>query len=89
MTDAWWDRGERGPATVRQVILRSAAAFGAVVLTMAISWPVGIGVAILVCVVATVLANRRLERAGEGSVAGTTELITLLGVQLENDAQRA
>ncbi|MCU1474637.1 hypothetical protein [Amnibacterium sp.] len=48
-------------ASRTQVAVRSAAAFGAVLGTMAVWWPAGIAVAIVVCGVATVLANRMLQ----------------------------
>ncbi|HEY0374709.1 MAG TPA: hypothetical protein VGC94_07920 [Amnibacterium sp.] len=41
--------------------VRSTAAFAAVLGTMAIWWPAGIAVALVVCGVATVLANRMLQ----------------------------
>jgi hypothetical protein len=76
VTNAWWDRGDRRTTRV-QIAVRASAAFAAVALTLAISWPVGIGLAIVVCAIATVTANRMLQ-AGEQADA-VVDLAALLG----------
>ncbi|HEY8320127.1 MAG TPA: hypothetical protein VIG76_15000 [Amnibacterium sp.] len=76
MTNAWWDRGDRR-TTRAQIAMRAGAAFAAVALTLSISWPVGIGLAVVVCAIATVLANRMLQ-AGEQTADTVVDLAALL-----------
>jgi hypothetical protein len=64
-------------ASTTQVAVRSAAAFGSIIVTMAIWWPAGIGVALIVCGVATLLANRMLHVPVEGGEAVDLELSAL------------
>lgn len=68
--------------------VNSAAAFGAIVLTMAIWWPAGIGVALVVCGAATVLANRMLQTPVDRSDADDTELSVLLAAFGPDEALR-
>jgi hypothetical protein len=77
MTNAWWGRGERG-TTRRQVAMRSATAFAAIALTLSIWWPAGIGVAVVVCAVATVLANRMMQAGDDHGANGAGDLAALL-----------
>jgi hypothetical protein len=85
MTNAWWDRGEHGGVTRRQIAVRSAAAFVGVALTMSIWWPAGIAVALVVCVAATVVAKRMIEAGDETAAEGWTDLTTLLGLPRDAD----
>lgn len=80
MTNAWWDRGDRGAVTPQGIAVRASAAFTGVLLAMAISWPVGIGLALVVCVAATVVANRMLEAAEAPLAERVPDLTALLGV---------
>jgi hypothetical protein len=57
--------------------VRAAAAFGAIVVTMAIWWPAGIAVALIVCGAATVLANRMLQIPVDGAATADPDLIDL------------
>ena len=58
--------------------MRAGAAFGAVALTLSISWPLGIGLAVVVCAIATVTANRMLQ-ADEQGAESVVDLASLLG----------
>jgi hypothetical protein len=72
-------------ASITQVAVRSAAAFGSVLVTMAIWWPAGIGVALIVCGAATVLANRMLHVPVERAETGELELSTLFSVAASDE----
>ncbi|MGN6741768.1 MAG: hypothetical protein ACTHJL_00525 [Amnibacterium sp.] len=85
MADAWWDRGERGTVTRRQIAVRAAAAFVGIALTMSIWWPAGIAVALIVCVAATVVAKRMIEAGDDSAADGGTDLATLLGITRDAD----
>lgn len=85
MTNAWWDRGDRGAITRRQIAVRSVAAFVGVALTMSIWWPAGIAVALVVCVAATVAANRLVQAGAQPAADGHTDLAVLLGLARDGD----
>ena len=72
-------------ASTTQVVVRSAAAFGSIVVTMAIWWPAGIGVALIVCGAATLLANRMLHGPVEGAEAVDLELSALFSPAASDD----
>jgi hypothetical protein len=74
-------------ATRTQVAVRAATAFGAIVVTMAIWWPAGIAVALIVCGVATVLANRMLQVPVEGALEA--DLLGLFSASGSDEALQA